>query len=77
MLNHIDQNTTFSFEAEPGGVLNHLMAIVLSTLAEQLKHHIIWILNAQKLRGFTTFLKVLVLSPVRVCAAEYPALVSD
>lgn len=55
MLNHLDQNTTFSFEAEPERVLDHVMAIVLNTRAEQqLKSHIIWILNAQKLfsQGF-------------------------
>lgn len=42
MLNHLDQNTTFSFEAEPESALDHVMAIVLNTRAEQqLKSHII------------------------------------
>lgn len=42
MLNHLDQNTTFSFEAGPEGALNRLIAIVLNTIAEQqLKCHVI------------------------------------
>jgi len=42
MSNHLDQSTTFSFEAEPEGALNCLIAIVPNTTAEQqLKCHII------------------------------------
>lgn len=46
ILNHLDQNTTLSFEAEPECALNHLIAIVLYTAAvQQLKCHIIWIIE--------------------------------
>lgn len=42
MLNHLDQNTTFSFEAEPEGVFICLIVIVFNTITEQLlKCHII------------------------------------
>lgn len=35
MLNHPDENTTFSFEAEPEGSSDCLIAIVLNTIVEQ------------------------------------------
>lgn len=35
MLSHFDQNTTFSFEAEPECALNRLVAIAINTIAKQ------------------------------------------